>query len=249
MNKIPQISTRGYYDLNTGKTIRNKGYSIYPKKFFDELGNQKEITIMIHGLRNNRKDAKKKFLLTKNRLKKIGYPYPIIGFSYDSNTKGAHLKKYVKKSLKVGQKIARKNGVNLGKFIHNTKKENPKIRIRLIGHSLGTEVIFSAINYLSSKQDLKNIVESAYFFGSSLPRKNIITKKFLEAKRRILVKNLINYFAPSDEVLAEGVNYGLLDEPLGLMGLASNVSKYKQKKVLPKNHRFASYVQTIKSYP
>ena len=31
---FPKISTRGYYDLKTGKTIKNTSYDIYPKTTF-----------------------------------------------------------------------------------------------------------------------------------------------------------------------------------------------------------------------
>ena len=65
---------------------------------------------MIHGLRNDRKGAVNKFEIAKRRLKQLGYNYPVIGFSYDSNTKGAHIKKSEFLALKAGQRIAQKNG-------------------------------------------------------------------------------------------------------------------------------------------
>ena len=40
-----------------------------------------------------------KIKLAKDRLRKLGYVYPVVGFSYDSNTKGAHLIQYAKHSL------------------------------------------------------------------------------------------------------------------------------------------------------
>ena len=33
---FPKISTRGYYDLKTGKTIKNTAYDIYPKTTFEK---------------------------------------------------------------------------------------------------------------------------------------------------------------------------------------------------------------------
>ena len=90
MKPIPRISTRGYYDLTTGKTIKTNPYYLYPKKDFKKLIDSKEITIMIHGLQNNNAGAVAKVLLARNRLRKLGYTHPVIGFSYDSNTTGAH---------------------------------------------------------------------------------------------------------------------------------------------------------------
>ena len=90
----------------------------------------------------------------------MGYSYPVIGYSYDSNTTGAHLIKYAKRSLSVGQKIAKKNGKNLGKFIEDFKSENPNIKIRLMGHSLGTQVILSTLEYLAKKKKILELLKA-----------------------------------------------------------------------------------------
>ena len=110
MSKKPilRISTRGYYDLASGKTLKKNAYYLYPKKAFDDLLTKPEITIMIHGLRNDKTGAVNKFEIASRRLKQLGYRFPVIGFSYDSNTKGAHLKKSELKALRVGQRIAQK---------------------------------------------------------------------------------------------------------------------------------------------
>ena len=34
---IPRISTRGYYDLTYGKTLKKNSYFLYPKKDFEKL--------------------------------------------------------------------------------------------------------------------------------------------------------------------------------------------------------------------
>ena len=100
---IPRISTRGYYDLTHGKTIKNNSYFLYPKKAFEKLIDSPEITIVIHGLRNDQAGAIAKVVLAKNRLRHLGYAFPVIGFSYDSNTTGAHLKRHVKRAITAGQ--------------------------------------------------------------------------------------------------------------------------------------------------
>ena len=117
MKPVARISTRGYYNLLDGKTLKNNSYYLYPKQDFKKLIDSKELTIMIHGLRNDNTGAIAKVILAKNKLKKLGYSYPVIGYSYDSNTIGAHLMKYAKRSLAAGQVIAKKNGRNLGKMV------------------------------------------------------------------------------------------------------------------------------------
>ncbi|HXV65987.1 MAG TPA: DUF726 domain-containing protein [Nitrosopumilaceae archaeon] len=247
---IPRISTRGFYDLSNGKKIKNKFYFIYPKKTFQILSGKKEFVIMIHGLRNDREGALQKFIIAKKRLKQLGYINPVIGYTYDSNTKGAHLKKSALKALRIGQKIAKSNGYNLSQFIIDYKKKNPKIKIRLIGHSLGTEVILSTIKKLAKNPKNKQIIESVYFFGSSLPSDILGMKKYGKFIQKIVRNKVKNYYSPIDEVLKESHKYGLVNNPLGLFGISGNTSsKIIQIKVYPQNHRFASYAVTLKSFP
>ena len=146
MAKIfPRITTRGFYDLNSARTIINEPYRLYPKKRFENLIGSKEITIMIHGLTNNPVGALAKFVIAKRRLPRLGYKNPVIGYSYDSNTTGAL---YMMR-LHTGITIANKNGRNLARFVIDFKRKSPDTKIRLMGHSLGAHVIQSTIKNLA----------------------------------------------------------------------------------------------------
>ena len=250
MRPIPRISTRGYYDLSSGNTIKTNSYYLYPKNDFKKLINSKELTIMIHGLRNDSAGAVAKVLLAKNRLRKLGYSHPVVGFSYDSNTTGAHLIKHAKHALSVGQTIAKKNGRNLGLFIEDFKKLNTNIKIRLMGHSLGSQVILSTLEYLSKKKENAEIIESVYFFGASITEDVPSSKKYGKILQGIVNKKIVNHYAPSDEVLSWADSEKYVKGPLGLNGATGkSVSKYRQKLVKPKNHRFASYAEVLNSFP
>jgi len=250
MKPIPRISTRGYYDLTTGKTLKTNSYYLYPKKDFKNLSGSKEFIIMIHGLRNNNAGAIAKVLLAKNRLRKLGYPYPVIGFSYDSNTTGAHLTKHAKRALTTGYVIAKKNGQNLGKFIEDFKSISPKTNIKLMGHSLGSQVILSTLEYLAKKKQNYGVIDSVYLFGASITEDVPSSKKYGKIIQNILEKKIVNYYAPTDNVLSWANNEKYVKGPLGLNGaIRKPVPKYYQKLVKPKNHRFASYVAVLNSFP
>jgi len=250
MKPIARISTRGYYNLLTGKTIKNNSYYLYPKKDFKKLIDSKELTIMIHGLRNDNAGAIAKVVLAKNKLKTFGYCYPVIGFSYDSNTTGAHLMKYAKRSLIAGQVIAKKNGRNLGKFIEDFKVTSPSTKIRLIGHSLGSQVILSTLEYLTKNKKNTGIVEAVYFFGASIAGDVPSSKKYQKILQNTVNKKIVNHYAPSDEVLGWANNEKFVKDPLGLNGaIGKPISKYHQILLKPKNHRFASYVSVLKKFP
>ena len=246
---FPRISTRGYYDLDTGRTLKTSSYFAYPKSFFDKIAGVQELTIMMHGLRNDRAGALNKFVIAQKRLRKLNYAYPVIGFSYDSNTKGAHLAKSALKALYVGQKIARKNGKNLARFITDFKKSSPDTKIRLMGHSLGSQVILSATENLA--RNTKNcIIESVYFFGGSITVAELSSAKYSKILEKTVCKKIVNYYSPGDEVLKFAHENEDVLYPIGYLGCSpKHLSKYIQKKVWPTNHRFASYAATIKSFP
>ncbi|QLH06957.1 DUF726 domain-containing protein [Nitrosopumilus ureiphilus] len=249
MRPIPRISTRGYYDLSNGNPLKTNSYYLYPKKDFKKLVNSKDLTIMIHGLRNDGAGAVAKVLLAKNRLRKLGYTNPVIGFSYDSNTTGAHLIKHAKHALAVGQTIAKKNGRNLGLFIQDFKQSSPNTKIRLMGHSLGSQVILSTLEYLSKKKQNIGLIEGVYFFGASITE-DVPSKKYGKILQSIVNKKIVNYYAPSDKVLGWADNEKYVKGPLGLNGASGKpISKYHQKLVKPKNHRFASYAVVLNSFP
>lgn len=236
--------------MGSGKTLKTVSYFLYPKKSFDRLSGKKEITIMIHGLRNNKKVAVNKFAIAKRRLKKIGYKHPVIGFSYDSNTKGAHLKKHELKALRVGEQIARKNGKNLSQFIVDFKKQSPHTKIRLIGHSLGATVIVSTIQNLARKSKNRNIVESVHFFGASIKSDSANPSKYGKALQKIVNSKVVNCYSPWDEVLKYAHDKYQVIRPLGLYGsTGKTVSKYYQRKLKPKNHRFMSYATVLNKFP
>jgi len=250
MRPIPRISTRGYYDLSDGKTLKKNPYYFYPKRDFEKLVGSKELTIMIHGLQNDNAGAVAKAVIAKNKLRRLGYSHPVIGFSYDSNTTGAHLIAHAKHALGVGQKIAKKNGRNLATFIEDFKSISPKTKIRLMGHSLGSQVILSTVERLSKKIQNNEIIESVYFFGASITSDVPSSKKYGKILSSVIRKKIVNYYSPTDEVLFWANKANFVAGPLGLNGATGKtISKYHQKLVTPQNHRFASYAAVLKSFP
>ena len=247
---IPRVSTRGYYDLTSGKTLKRTKYYLYPKKTFAELEGSKELVIMVHGLRNDSSGAAAKVVLARNRLRRLGYSYPVVGFSYDSNTTGAHLAKYARRALAAGQKIAVKNGRNLSSFIVDFKGSSPGTKIRLMGHSLGSQVILSTIENLSKSTYNHKILESVHLFGASIPSSSLSSKIRCKKIDSVVSKKIVNYYSPTDEVLHVADSLGLVKSPLGLCGIAGErIPKYRQKLVRPRNHRFASYAAVLQAFP
>jgi len=246
---FPRISTRGFYNLDSGITIKNQSYHLYPKRSFDALVGIKEITIMIHGLRNNAPGALTKFVTAKKRLAYLGYKNPVVGYSYDSNTTGAQYISYALHALHTGLIIAGKNGRNLAKFVTDFKQKSPETKIRLMGHSLGAHVILSMIDNLARNAKNKGIIEAVYFFGGSIPSDALNPRNGSHAQRIVATK-IKNYYSPDDEVLRLADNWNWVNTPIGYRGArGKTISKYSQIMVKPKNHRFASYAAVLRSFP
>ena len=247
---FPKISTRGFYDLKTGKTLKNISYDIYPKTSFEKISQKSEIVIMIHGLRNNKSGALAKYVIAEKRLKTLNYKYDVVGYSYDSNTAGVQYKSTALSALKVGVTIAKKNGKNLSKFIKDLKSKNPSIKIRLMGHSLGAQVILSTVESLAKNSENNGIIESVHLFGASIPANSLSPKIHGNKFQNIVNKKIMNYYSPYDDVLKAAHDEKWVESPIGYRGaLGTTCKKYHQKQVRPQNHRFASYAKTIKSFP
>lgn len=250
MRPVPRITTRGYYDLSDGTTLKKNPYFFYPPQDLEKIIDSKELSIMIHGLRNNKAGAVEKTIIAQNKLKRLGYSHPVIGYSYDSNTLGAHLIAFAHHALSIGQIIAKKNGRNLASFIEDFKEISPKTKIRLLGHSLGSQVILSTVERLSKKDENSGIIESAYFFGASITADVPSSEKYGPLLEKVINKKIVNYFSPNDDVLFWANSTNFVSAPLGLHGAVGKpISKYKQKLVSPENHRFASYAAVLKSFP
>ena len=249
MKIFPRISTRGFYDLYSGRTIKNEPYRLYPKRDFEALIDSKDITIMIHGLRNNASGALTKFVIAKKRLVQLGYKNPVIGYSYDSNTAGVQYITSALHALYTGVTIANKNGRNLARFITDFKRKSPNTKIRVIGHSLGAHVIQSTIKNLAKNVKNKGIIEAVYFFGGSIPNDALSTRNGITAQKIVATK-IRNYYSPHDDVLSLVDNWNWVDTPIGYRGAKGmTIPKYSQTMVRPKNHRFVSYAAVLRSFP
>jgi len=229
--------------------MTNQAYRLYPKRIFDTLVGTKEITIMIHGLRNNTSGALTKFVIAKRKLVQLGYKNPVIGYSYDSNTTGAQYILHALHALHVGVIIANKNGRNLAKFVTDFKQKSPETKIRLMGHSLGAHVILSMIKNLAKNTKNKGIIEAVYLFGGSISS-DALSVKNASYVQKIVATKIRNYYSPYDDVLRSVDDWNWNVTPIGYKGAkGKTISKYSQTMVRPKNHRFVSYAAVLRSFP
>lgn len=244
--RFPRVTTRGLYDIDSGDADGWGSYSLYPKASFGDILSSAEFLVVVHGLRNDRVAALEKFRIARDKLNQIGYRHHVVGFTYDSNVRGAHIKARAERALRVGEKIAQANGLHLAAFVVDARRHNPCVIVRLLGHSLGATVIVSALRRLAS--DGVSAVESVHLFGAS------ISASALEAEWNIIsdaVRDTVtNYYNPDDEVLSGAVELGQLKDPIGLHGAPGwSHPKVRHVRTMPENHRFVSYAEALDAFP
>lgn len=237
--EFPRVTTRGYYDLHTGKQLKSdNGYRLFPKKKFDKIFKAEEIVIFVHGMRNSPKGAVMGGRALQRKLRKLGYKYPVVSFSYDANIRGAHIYSDYDRVIPLAEKIAKRNGSHLYNFIYDLKKKNPLVKIHLVGHSLGCEVIQSALSGALH-------VNSVHYLGSPINQGLIF-----ELARKKTIGKIVNYINKKDEVIKKEEDLGRCIEPSCIHKVKFNKIVGVINKPCPAdNHGFRAYAYKLRSFP
>ena len=161
---IPIVSTRNHFDKSTGTSISTQPYNPIDNEILNSICIKNEVAVYVHGVWTNERghledfveNAEEIFERLKMSLEDVGYNHPVVGFSWDSDTKidinG--------EGWNVAKVIAKKNGPKLAQFLLDLKNyciehNDNNIEIRLVGHSLGSRVILSALNTLDNNNEWK----------------------------------------------------------------------------------------------
>jgi hypothetical protein len=260
---IPTISTRNHFSLNSGEL--NSGQtpiSYIASTNFPGLQAgttcPPEIAIYIHGVwvgSNSLEKPTQIFDRAKKSLAANNYIIPLIGFSWDSDTKILPPDGTGWLTAKV---IAKENGPKLAQFISDYKNKCQATEIRLIAHSMGARVVLSTLESLYKNQDWNNKnfkIASVHLMGAAVDNEEVakspsyvnkepsvlfdinewydaygIKSAYGNAIEKEVVK-FYNLFNPQDNALQLPTLYSLYeqDDALGLLGSQSDIqpiSKY-----------------------
>ena len=170
------LSTRNHFDGLGNLATHDRSYDQFD---FRNLGCPQEVVVYVHGVWTSKDKAteEQKSMLDNapeifNRasasLGSLGYTFPIIGFSWDSDTEISS------GGWEHAKKIARDNGPKLAQFLIDLenicKQQAPdkEIKIRLIGHSLGSRVILSSLDGLANSNQLQYKIASVNLMGAAV---------------------------------------------------------------------------------
>jgi esterase/lipase superfamily enzyme len=141
--KVPIVSTRNHFNLETGQLSSLKNMEDYdpydiPGLNGNPCSDNNELAVYIHGAWTGQIAAKEQVDRTNLSLNSNEYSIPVVGFNWDSNT-------VINPSgWDIAKSIAKQNGSKLAKFLSDLKTNCPNSNIRIIAHSLGAKVVESA---------------------------------------------------------------------------------------------------------
>jgi hypothetical protein len=281
---IQIISTRNHFD-QFGNPLSNRlSYEPSPFDFQSLSCSQGEVVIYVHGVwtAKNKIDEDAKLMFenapeifdrVRLSLQSMEYRFPVIGFSWDSDTEISS------NGWDYAKIIARENGPKLAQFILDLKDNCPETNIRLIAHSLGARVVLSSLDNLNNNQrwndnnftiasvhlmgaavDNEKVSKSSFHTGDSHDDDAIVYGQAIEEE----VSNFFNLFNSEDDALEPGYftpwyfdcffNYSEYqpiyypcfeqDFALGQSGIQSTISDTD----LPQNYVDIVVEQEIKDY-
>ncbi len=172
---VPTVSTRNHFDVLTGETIVSD--SIY--NLVDNNGELSEcppeVVLYTHGVwvgENSLEKPSEVFDRLKLSLQSNNHTYPLIGYSWDSDTDISP------EGWNTAKKIAAKNGEILVIFINDYKQQCPQTEIRIIAHSLGARVALEALDYLNNgtlQNNGNSTISSIHLVGAAVDDEEVST--------------------------------------------------------------------------
>jgi pimeloyl-ACP methyl ester carboxylesterase len=259
----PLVSTRNNFNLGTGELLQ--GYNSTDYKIMNVPGLQssqclKEMVVLVHGIWvdgtigvNALEDSSEIFDRARMSLAHDHYTNPLVGFSWDSNTKIS----FDGSGWNIGKLIAKENGPKLAQFIldymNTCKQRNQDTKVRLIGHSMGARVILSALESLDSNQQWNRNnfkISSVHLLGAAVDDEEVSKNMLYIVKNPATLFELqewfdpygiksaygkaiedevlrfYNLYDPQDKVLGDPNLYQFYyqDKPLGLDGAQSGIA-------------------------
>lgn len=221
----PYISTRDHFDddanLTSGHTAR--GYDTSGDVPVVDSGSASEVFVFAHGWDKNsdnpEQDALEKIAKADTKLTEAGYDCEVVGYTWDSDKGDGWEFGWFE-----AQEIAQKNGRKLAQFALDVKRASPGTTVRFTSHSLGAQVIFSALRTLDSRSawtDSGYTIETMHPFGAATDNEVPGKEEGRDTYEAIQESagHVYNYYNAADDVLQWVYNTIEFDQALGETGL------------------------------
>lgn len=231
-----KVSTRDHFDLNNGEL--KPDYTINEYDAINVPGLQvgncpDESVIYVHGFLRNEYQAQEEAERINLVLRDKNYLIPVISFTWDSNSAPSSLFDFTG-GWEEGKKIANANGKKLAQFILDFKGKCSDTDLRIIAHSLGSRVTFSAINSLFNEPLLNFKISSIHLLGAAIDNEqvSIDASDCISNQPQLscsgkpiekIVEKFYNLYNPEDNLLQISYPNAEPDSALGLYGNESGI--------------------------
>jgi len=159
--EVPYVTTRGHFEIEggwfTSDVVLTDGHSQYDYQENGSIPSGGELTVWVHGWRNDLETARSNFRNGESVLADNGYDGAVAGYTYDADTS---LTEWWS-----AYEIAQRNGPKLAAFVSDSVESGTTVR--LVGHSLGAKVIMAGVEALSDA-GYSNSVESVSLLGGAV---------------------------------------------------------------------------------
>jgi esterase/lipase superfamily enzyme len=221
---VPVISTRGHFDDSANLTSRHTttDYDTDGTVPGVDTGCVNDLLVFIHGWTKNgtdseaKRSAEEKFEHADTAFDEAGYRGTVAGYSWDNNKGGG-----LDLGWEEAKSIAQKNGPKLAQFCLDYTDQCGGT-LRLASHSLGAQVLFSALRALDSSSYWNNHgyrIESTHLFGAATDNETP-TREDIDSYNAVTdgTRATFNYYSQEDNVLSWIYNMYEFDQALGETG-------------------------------
>lgn len=178
--QVPMItfSTRGVFDIETGRIVSPPPTLSNATTLLglDDQNCPGEIAIYVHGVWSNSESAEEQIERVALSIAANNYQTTLVGLSWDSDTEVSPV------GWGIAKIIANENGPLLADFVSEFKGQCPQDNVRIIGHSLGSRVIFSALHSLAqdnnnTEWNINNFkIASIHLIGAAIDDEQVSTE-------------------------------------------------------------------------
>jgi esterase/lipase superfamily enzyme len=235
----PGVTTRDHFSINWygGVELDAGKYEYGFRGDWSKYDDGNELELFVHGWRSDdaADDDINGAYTAEKALQEQGYdPFGAV-FTWDADKGGG-----IDQGWYEAQDIANRNGPKLAKFVHDWLNGDGR-PIRLVAHSLGAQVVGSAMNYLAS-WGYEDAVESLVLLGGAADDQAYAVDGKYGSGVATAPRRVLNCYKTDDSVLEWAYSLGELDTAVGETGVEgtppANMTEVNVTNVVPDHYSY-----------
>ena len=218
------VSTRDHFDIAWGEEYLTDGHTETDYDVDGTVpglsgGSPNELVVMIHGFSQTPTEAREDIIApAADGFASAGYDGPVVGYSWDSDFPTLKWWEVVD--------IAERNGEKLAAFCRDYAAASPDTTLRVVGHSLGAEIVLRAIEALDDSGD-HDVLDSVTMLGAAVDDEapTVDFEPFEDTygdEIERVVGRFDNFYKTDDGTLTGQYEFAEFDDALGASGIENH---------------------------